>query len=78
MVKKSRFWNVMVLSSLGAGLASALVVPYLSDNEDVQTLGVAGGVVFFCTMMISGFARDSYQARAVDRYNIHVLGLPLP
>ncbi len=75
LLKKTKFWEIMTYVSIGVGVGTVCGVPHFTDNEDIHTLSIAGGIVCFCSMVMFSHFRDSYQSRAVDNYNLYILQL---
>lgn len=74
LTKKSMIWHIVSLVGIG-GTIGAFAWGAASQSDTQRALAVPAGIALFSFSFVSSTIRESYQARAVDNYNLFLLGL---
>ena len=76
---KKNIWQGLDYAFVAGFCASVAVTAYANhkDWENMRYYGAASGVGCFVFAICSGMIAQSYRARAVDNYNLSVMGIPL-
>lgn len=76
-VKKSKIFNGIAIAS-GVGILASFLTSIYASYNDLDYLAEDALIplsIFCSTGIIARIAADNYEARAIDSYNLNVLGL---